>query len=214
MVLRTYGSRVTAASQTVRPDPHHPIDWEAAGIETELGWALPAVYQGFSRLATGAVAAVPAGPRGYQVLVAITTEKPSSQLALAQRLGIDKTQMTYVVDALEAGGFAERRPDPGDRRARQVLPTAIGRDLLDAARSALRGAEADLMQHLSETEQTQLRRLLARVALTAGGAAACATTDPDDYAAAGGPAPAAPTAPAALARATRSPRPSTTSRKK
>ena len=77
------------------------IDWDAEGIETELGWSLQAMYQGFSRTAQGAVAPVPGGPRGYQVLVAITTEAPTSQLALAHRLGIDKTAMTYVVDALE-----------------------------------------------------------------------------------------------------------------
>lgn len=166
------------------------IDWDAQGIETELGWALPAVYQGFSRSATGAVADVPAGSRGYQVLVAITTEEPSSQLALAQRLGIDKTQMTYVVDALEDGGFVERRPHPGDRRVRQVLPTPAGRALLTSARAALREVEAGLMRHLSGEEQTQLRRLLARVALTAGDVVPCTPGDP--LATSDAPSPASP----------------------
>jgi DNA-binding MarR family transcriptional regulator len=149
------------------------IDWDAEGIETELGWALPVMYQGFSRSATGAVADVPGGPRGYQVLVAITTEEPSSQLALAHRLGIDKTQMTYVIDALEAGGFVERRPDPSDRRIRQVHPTEGGRSLLSSARIALRDVEGVLMRDLSAEEQTQLRRLLARVALGAGNVESC-----------------------------------------
>ncbi|GAA0301831.1 MarR family winged helix-turn-helix transcriptional regulator [Kineococcus aurantiacus] len=166
----------TPPEDAAAPPPE--IDWDAQGIETELGWALPAVHQGFSRSATGAVADVPAGPRGYQVLVAITTEEPSSQLALAHRLGIDKTQMTYVVDALEAAGLVERRPHPDDRRVRQVLPTAAGRTLLTSARAALRAVEADLMRHLSGSEQTQLRRLLARVALTAGDVVACAPGDP------------------------------------
>lgn len=151
------------ASPTLTSVPE--IDWGSGGIETELGWALPAMYQGFSRSATGAVADVPGGPRGYQVLVAVTTEPPSSQLALAQRLGIDKTQMTYVIDALEADGFVERRPDPSDRRIRQVLPTRAGRSLLAKARIALRDVEGVLMRHLSAEEQTTLRQLLARVAL-------------------------------------------------
>jgi DNA-binding MarR family transcriptional regulator len=155
------------------PVPLPEIDWGAQGIETELGWALPAMYQGFSRSATGAVAEVPGGPRGYQVLVAITTEEPSSQLALAHRLGIDKTQMTYVIDALEAGGFVERRPAPSDRRIRQVHPTVAGRSLLSSARVALRNVEAVLMRDLSADEQEQLRRLLARVALGAGDVESC-----------------------------------------
>ncbi|MFD0484467.1 MarR family winged helix-turn-helix transcriptional regulator [Kineococcus sp. GCM10028916] len=156
---------MTSSARTVDPLPE--IDWDAGGIETELGWGLAAVQQGFSRAGTTAVADLPAGPRGYQVLVAITTEEPSSQLALAHRLGIDKTQMTYVVDALEAAALVERRPDPADRRVRQVHPTPAGRTALAAARTALRAAEADLMRHLSEAERTRLRHLLARVALTA-----------------------------------------------
>ena len=153
------------------------IDWSAQGIETELGWALPLALQDFMRLGSVAVADVPGGPRGYQVLVAITTEETSSQLALARRLGVDKTQMTYVVDALESGGYVERRPAPTDRRVRQVLPTDAGRSLLVRARRSLRAAEGVLMRHLSEDEQTSMRHLLARVALAAGTSAQGAATD-------------------------------------
>jgi DNA-binding MarR family transcriptional regulator len=121
------------------------IDWEAQGIETELGWSLQAVYQGFARSATGAVASVP-----------------------ANRLGIDKTAMTYVIDALENSGLVERRPDPRDRRVREVHPTAAGRRLLSKARVALREVEDVLMRDLDDDERMQLRHLLARVALGAG----------------------------------------------
>lgn len=162
-------------SATTR-DTHLPeLDWAIEGIETELGWSLQAMYQGFSRTASTAVAVVPGGPRGYQVLVAITTEEPSSQLVLARRLGIDKTAMTYVIDALEGGGFVERRLDPQDRRIRQVIPTEAGRTLLSTTRIALRDVEGLLMRDLTGEEQIQLRRLLARVALGAGDVESCST---------------------------------------
>jgi DNA-binding MarR family transcriptional regulator len=148
------------------------IDWGSGGIETQLGWSIQAVYQGFVRTAQAAVADVPGGPRGYQVLVAITTEEPSSQLALAQRLGIDKTQMTYVIDALAAGGHVERQPHPRDRRIRQVVPTDAGRALLATARVALGEVEDGLMGALDPEERIALRRLLARVAVGIGDAAA------------------------------------------
>jgi len=160
------------------------IDWGSGGIETQFGWSIQAVYQGFVRTAQAAVADVPAGPRGYQVLVAITTEEPSSQLALAQRLGIDKTQMTYVIDALAAGGHVERQPHPRDRRVRQVVPTDAGRALLATARVALGEVEDGLMGALAPDERTALRRLLARVALGIGDAAEAgpATADEPDAA--------------------------------
>lgn len=163
-------------AQQVSPGPtgaRGPIDWSGGGIETELGWSLQAVYSGFTRTAAGAVTVVPGGSRGYQVLVAITTEPRSSQLALAHRLGMDKTAMTYVVDALEKEALVERHPHPGDRRVRQVVPTERGRTVLAQARTALRAAEAGLLRDLDPEEQTQLRRLLARVALGAGDASTC-----------------------------------------
>ena len=72
--------------------------------------------------------------------------------------------MTYVIDALESGGFVERRLDPHDRRIRRVVPTATGRTLLATARAALRDIEIKLMRDLTSVERTQLRRLLARIA--------------------------------------------------
>ncbi len=107
------------------------------------------------------------------MLVAITTQTPTSQLALARRLGIDKNAMTSVIDALEYRGLVQRRPDPEDRRARQITPTDGGRALLSSARHALRAVEEALMGGLPTDEQTQLRHLLARVALSPGDADSC-----------------------------------------
>jgi DNA-binding MarR family transcriptional regulator len=173
--MTSFAASLRPAAPAVRADDADDsgIDWGSGGIETELGWSLQAFYQGFARTAQSAVADVPGGPRGYQVLVAITTEEPSSQLALAQRLGIDKTQMTYVIDALADGGHVERQPHPRDRRIRQVVPTDAGRALLATARVALRDVEDALMRDLGPDERTALRRLLARVALGAGDADAC-----------------------------------------
>jgi DNA-binding MarR family transcriptional regulator len=161
-----------APHSTPPTDAAPEIDWTSDGIETELGWSLSALYQGYSRAGSVAVAEVPGGPRGYQVLVAITTEEPTSQLALANRLGIDKTAMTYIIDALEKDALVERRPDPRDRRIRQVHPADAGRARLAAARVALRAVETTLMGGLTADEQTQLRRLLAKAALGAGATAA------------------------------------------
>jgi len=166
-----------SAAHHGHPVPVDAIDRASGGIETELGWSLTVLQQGYARVAFGAVQGVPGGPRGYQVLVAVTTEEPSSQLALSHRLGIDKTQMTYLIDALETAGLVERRPDPQDRRVRQVHPTDLGRSSLHGARHKLREAESVLLRDLRPEEQAQLRRLAARVALGAGTLPAAAGRD-------------------------------------
>ena len=42
------------------------------------------------------------------------------EIGLAERIGIDRTNVGLLVDYLEARGFVERRIDSGDRRARRL----------------------------------------------------------------------------------------------
>ncbi|MFC3688187.1 MarR family winged helix-turn-helix transcriptional regulator [Aquipuribacter hungaricus] len=145
------------------------------GLEDELGWSLHRVYGGFRQSAADSVADVPGGSRGYQVLVAVDADPPSSQLALAQRLGIDRTAMTYLVDALEAAGLVVRQPHATDRRVRHVAITPDGMQALTRARGALRATEEQLLGALDPAEAAQLRALLVRVARSTDPSEPCTT---------------------------------------
>ena len=120
------------------------------------------------------VGVLPGGPRGYQVLAAVGRGEPSSQLALAQKLGVDRTVMTYLLDELEDAGLVQRRPDPSDRRARRVGLTDAGRERLCDLERRLRVAEEHLLDPLDVTERHVLRTLLHRLATHTGyGGTAC-----------------------------------------
>jgi DNA-binding MarR family transcriptional regulator len=135
-----------------------------AGVETDLGWALGQVMRAHLRTAQEVVGGLPGGPRGYQVLTAAGRGEPSSQLALAQKLGVDRTVMTYLLDDLETGGLIERRPDPADRRARRVVLTDAGQARLCDLERRFRAAEEHLLDPLDAGERTVLRNLLQRLA--------------------------------------------------
>jgi len=136
----------------------------ADGLDRDLGWAIGVVSRGYRQRAMGAVEGLPAGPRGYHVLCAVSEGVPRSQLALARRLGLDKTVMTHLIDDLEQAGMVTRRPDPRDRRARQVVITADGARALVQAREQVAVAEAGLLAGLSAEESRALRALMGRVA--------------------------------------------------
>jgi DNA-binding MarR family transcriptional regulator len=51
---------------------------------------------------------------------------PSTQQALAKALHVTPRNVTGLVDALQAGGFVERRLHPSDRRATLVTLTELG----------------------------------------------------------------------------------------
>ena len=139
-----------------------------AAVETDLGWALGVVFRSYLRSANHVMDDLPGGPRGYQVLVAAARGTARSQLALAQQLGVDRTVMTYLLDDLERAGFVERRPDPADRRSRQITLTKSGGEQLCSLERALRAAEEDVLAPLDAVDRPVFRRLLQCLATQSG----------------------------------------------
>jgi DNA-binding MarR family transcriptional regulator len=152
----------------IRDERHDGEDASScdAALADDLGWGLGVVLRAYARAAHTAVAELPGGPRGYQVLSAAAQGKVGSQLALAQHLGVDRTVMTYLLDDLEAANLIERRADPADRRARRVVATQLGNELLATLNDRLRAAEAQLLAPLDpdtrETFRAQIRLLATR----------------------------------------------------
>ena len=74
--------------------------------------------------------------------------------------------MTYLIDDLEAAKLIERHPDPTDRRARRVVATELGTELLATLDERLRAAEAQLLAPLDletrDTFRAQVRLLATR----------------------------------------------------
>jgi len=101
--------------------------------------------------------------RDLGVLLVIERFEPASQQQVAQRLGVDRTTMVAIIDALEAKGIIARRTHAEDRRRNVVELTPAGQDILRQATAASDAAEAELLASLSPEEGEQLRDLLARI---------------------------------------------------
>ena len=101
--------------------------------------------------------------RDLGVLLVIDRFEPASQQQVAERLGVDRTTMVAIIDALEVKGIIARRPDAQDRRRNVVELTPAGRDILRRATAASDAAEAELLAPLGPGEGEQLRDLLVRV---------------------------------------------------
>ena len=65
------------------------------------------------------------------VVWALQQHGPSTQKALADRLGTTPRNVTGLVDGLVATGFVTREPHPTDRRATLVSLTAQGRAVME-----------------------------------------------------------------------------------
>lgn len=130
----------------------------------DLGWGLAVVFRAYVKAADAIAQDIPGGHRGYQVLSAAARDDPGSQATMAQRLGIDRTVMTYLLDDLEAARLVERQADPADRRSRRIVATDHGRCVLAGLDERFAKAEEHLLAALPPGDQAQFRRLLRELA--------------------------------------------------
>lgn len=103
-------------------------------------------------------------PGQFRALREICTSGPTRLSALAEALRIAPRSATEVVDALQQRGLVERVPDPADRRAVGVVPTAAGREAQEAIESARAEEAATYLAALSDADRADLDRILAKVA--------------------------------------------------
>lgn len=85
--------------------------------------------------------------------------------ALADRAQMTKQAMAELVTHLERHGYVERVPDPTDRRAKLVLPTERGREVLDVAQAIVPQIERRLSDLLGAARLRALRSDLEAIRL-------------------------------------------------
>ena len=82
---------------------------------------------------------------------------------LAGRLSCVKSNITQLVDRLEAEGFVARKADPTDRRTRLAVLTAGGSKACKQGTGVQQQTERDLLKALSRDEARQLAKLLRKI---------------------------------------------------
>ena len=98
-----------------------------------------------------------------QALQLLEPDSPVPMRDLAARLRCDASNITGIVDRLEARGLVERRAAPGDRRVKALAVTAKGVELRAVLVERLHRVPVTVAE-LSEAEQRTLLGLLRRVA--------------------------------------------------
>jgi DNA-binding MarR family transcriptional regulator len=96
-----------------------------------------------------------------QALSAAGESLPLGQLA--DRLSCVKSNVTQLIDRLEADGFVARKPDPHDRRTRLAVLTTAGRKACQAGTRIQQQSERSVLGALSAEEAHQLGALLGKL---------------------------------------------------
>jgi DNA-binding MarR family transcriptional regulator len=96
-------------------------------------------------------------------LASLRDDGPAAQRTLAQRLGLDPSDVVRVIDALERRGWVRRDRDAADRRRSIASITTAGQHALDAALDACREAQEAILSPLSARERATLHDLVGRL---------------------------------------------------
>lgn len=101
-------------------------------------------------------------PARAKLLMALQRCGCSKMSDIGAQLGVTGRNVTKLVDGLEQEGLVVRQPHPQDRRATLVQLTAQGASVCKETALADR-ASAKLFAELTETERTQLARILRKL---------------------------------------------------
>jgi MarR family transcriptional regulator, transcriptional regulator for hemolysin len=106
---------------------------------------------------------IPMTSAQLQIVARLARNEGIGQAALAALLDLEPMTVSRHVDRMEAAGLVERRPDPNDRRARQLYTTEKSRALLRPMRERADAVYEQVLAGLSEQERAGLFSGLATV---------------------------------------------------
>jgi len=111
-----------------------------------------------------ASAGFPQRPAHSAVFAYIDVDGGTRLTTLAQRANITPQAIGELVDDLERMGYLQRRPDPGDRRAKLIVLTERGNSAVAAAQRTIADLEADLANLFGPDGLASLHEMLERLA--------------------------------------------------
>jgi DNA-binding MarR family transcriptional regulator len=127
-------------------------------IGYQLRLAQLAVFRDFERT----VGDLGISPGRVGVLVLVSGNPGITQSRLAEAVGLDRSTLVPVLDALERRGLVERRRGK-DRRTNGLWLTVTGKRLLIRVKQRITAHERRMVSGMSDDERTQLVALLARL---------------------------------------------------
>ncbi|MBN8874980.1 MAG: winged helix DNA-binding protein [Rhodospirillales bacterium] len=131
-----------------------------------LGALLRLPYGHLQRVVYGGLAArgFPDIREAHSAVFRTITPQGARVSDMAERAGMTKQSMAYLVEALAGAGYVTVTADPDDRRAKRVRLTARGEAVWEALIALSAAAEARLAARIGAAKMASLRALLGELA--------------------------------------------------
>jgi len=130
---------------------------------TSVGFLLHRAQSRLREAVIEAIARTGLQPGHLAVLGVLADRGGMSQRHLGELAQVEKSSMVLYLDALEAGGWIRREPDPSDRRAHSVQLTADGAKRFAGLGPSLSAAQRRFLAPISTAEVDVLTEVLTRL---------------------------------------------------
>jgi DNA-binding MarR family transcriptional regulator len=129
-------------------------------LEQCVNFVLTKAQQSVHQLFKAELAPYGVTPGQYAVLKCLWDENGQTAKQLAERLFLDGSTVTGVLDRMEQKGLIVKQADPRDRRALQVKLTEKGRGLEEPLTRVIEEANQKALRNLDEAHARELKQLL------------------------------------------------------
>ncbi|WP_020521983.1 MarR family winged helix-turn-helix transcriptional regulator [Catelliglobosispora koreensis] len=133
------------------PDLGILASWLLLSVQQELGETME--QEGFA----------PLGPR-YGAVLAYLDEEGTRATELAQLSGQHKQVVGTLIDELVAMDCVERQPDPQDRRAKLIVPTAHGLERMRRSDAIMAAIEERHARLIGKSAYAEFKQAFKRIA--------------------------------------------------
>ena len=99
------------------------------------------------------------------LLILKNSDSPVTQKELSERLLVDKSNITGLIDRIERQGLILRNNVPGDRRSYHITLTDAGRERIDELKELYMDVVREVMANFSDCEQDALIELMRKLRL-------------------------------------------------
>ncbi len=129
----------------------------------EVAEALTILYRRWHRMVDRIMAQKGASFARARLLTRIVEIGSLRSTDLATHFRLAPRTITEAIDGLERDGWVHREQDPGDRRAKRILPTAAGKEAARSAEASRLDCLRDIFSGLDAGELERMTTLMGKL---------------------------------------------------
>lgn len=129
----------------------------------QLVWKILRIGRGHRKIIDREVASLGIHPSQHHLLMHLARVGEATQCGIAKDMEISAATVAVSLKKLEKGNYIEKKVNPEDNRMHYITLTPKGEEVVRKSKHLFDGADAGLLEGLTEEEKEKFQDILERV---------------------------------------------------